>query len=178
MALTEATKTPGRGVTLYNVMFPIWFLIAFPVAWLVVLPVNFAVDSAVLLAGLTYLRIDGRRAIYLHSILKVVAFGFLADLAGSLLLFATVLSSSVVTGSRLLDDVQRAVSMNPWSHPLGFLIVTTAVTIAAALIYQLNLRFAFTGAKLDAKARRQLSAALAIVTAPWVFYVPSALLYR
>jgi hypothetical protein len=178
MALTDATGTLRRGVTLYNVMFPIWFLLVFPVAWLVVVPINFAIDSAVLLAGLSWLRIADKRGIYRRAILKVVAFGFLSDLVGSLLLLSTIASSSFLSRSDLLDDVQRAVSMNPWSHPLGLLIVTAAVAVAAVLIYTLNRRFAFTGAKVDASAKRRLCVALAIVTAPWVFYFPSALLYR
>ena len=172
------TKTRNHGITLYNVLFPIWFLLAFPVTWLIVIPVNFAVDSAVMIAGLSYLRVVGRREVYRRAIIKVVAFGFISDIIGSLLLFATVISSSFLPSSELLNDVQAAVAMNPWSHPLALLIVTAAVGVAGALIYALNFRFAFAGAKLDVRQRRWLCAALAVVTAPWVFYFPSGLLYR
>jgi hypothetical protein len=168
----------NRSITLYNVMFPIWFLLVFPVAWLVVVPANFVIDSLVLLAGLSWLGIDGKKDVYRRAIVRIVAFGFLSDLAGALLLFATVLSSSVLPTSQLLGDVQRAVSMDPWSHPLGLLIVTAAVAIAGALIYALNLRFALAGTKLAPPTKRRLCVVLAVVTAPWVFYVPSALLYR
>ena len=33
---------------LYNVFFPIWFLLLYPLSWIIALPVNFAVDLLVL----------------------------------------------------------------------------------------------------------------------------------
>ena len=169
---------PKRSITLYNVLFPIWFILVFPLAWIVVIPANFLIDSAVLVAGLSLLKIDGKRGIYRQTILKVVVVGFLSDLIGSSLLIATLFSSSILPHSQFLSDVQEAVSMNPWGHPLGLLIVTAAVALAGTLIYALNRRFAFRNVKIAAARKHALCLGLAVLTAPWVFYVPSALLYR
>ena len=47
-----------KNIKLYNVFFPIWFLLLFPVTWIIAMPVNFVIDSIVILLSLKFLKID------------------------------------------------------------------------------------------------------------------------
>ncbi len=74
---------------LYNVIFPVWLMVLIPPIILIVIPANFIVDSLVLLLGFKILSITDKLRNYKKCILKAWIFGFLVDIVGSLLLFAT-----------------------------------------------------------------------------------------
>ena len=38
-----------RDEKLYNVLFPLWFLLLVPISWLIVIPANFVIDPLALL---------------------------------------------------------------------------------------------------------------------------------
>ena len=73
----------NKPVRLYNVLFPLWFLMIFPVTWLIVLPGNFLIDSLVLIISLRVLKIAEWKSWYKRHILKVFGFGLLADAIGA-----------------------------------------------------------------------------------------------
>ena len=77
----------NKEVRLYNVLFPLWFLMIFPAAWLIVLPGNFLIDSLVLLISLRVLKIADRKSWYKRHILPIFGFGMLADVIGAAFLF-------------------------------------------------------------------------------------------
>ena len=60
-----------KNFKLYNVFFPIWFLLLIPITWLIAIPINFVVDSIVILLSLKVLKIDDSFKKYKKVIFKV-----------------------------------------------------------------------------------------------------------
>lgn len=156
--------------TLYNVLFPIWFLILFPIGWIVVLPANFIIDSLVLLISLKLLKISGIKQIYKKTILKVWCIGFAADLTGACILFVASDTSS------FWSEYLRSVSWNPFDNWYAILYVCFAIIVSGIVIYFANLKISFSGLDLSLRNRRIAALALAIVTAPYVLLYPSSLM--
>jgi len=162
-----------KQVTLYNVLFPIWFLLIFPIAWLVVLPVNFVIDSLVLLIALKLLPVEDIKDVYKKSVVKVWLCGFAADIAGAGLLFATQLD----LGNWWYEYITSPVARNPFDNWYSFFYVLLAVALAGFLIYFFNTKFCFSQTDLTPKTIRRIALALAILTAPYVLLAPSQLTY-
>jgi hypothetical protein len=139
---------------LYNVIFPIWFLMLFPVAWLVIIPCNFLIDSLVLILSMIILKINDLKEVYKKSIIKIVLFGFLADIIGAgLLLLVCYLFE-------LTDEIY---------------ITLPAMVISAILIFAFDYFISFK--KFDKKNRLKLSIIYAVVTAPYTFLIPMSWSY-
>lgn len=171
---TQADRKKGNGVRLYNVIFPVWFLLLFPIAWLYALPANFILDSIVLLLALKILKVEEAGTIYKKTILGVWAFGFIADILGSVFL----LISQLDLGQWWQEQVTMPVILNPWQTIPAFLLVMIALAMAAYLIYILNDKFLFSKfTQLGYKAKR-ICLILAICTAPYLFLVPTDFFYH
>ncbi len=139
---------------LYNIIFPIWFLMLFPIAWLVIIPCNFLIDSLVLILSMIILKINDRKEVYNKSIIKIVLFGFLADIIGAgLLLLVCYLFE-------LSDEIY---------------ITLPAMVISAILIFVFDYFISFK--KFDKKNRLKLSIIYAVVTAPYTFLIPMSWTY-
>lgn len=158
---------------LYNVLFPIWFLIFVPTSWLIVLPANFLIDSLVLLVALKLLGHDLKTG-YKRAVLKVWLFGFLADLIGGLLLLA---GTFLQENSWWYHNIAAPISSNPFGSPLALLFILVVVAISAACIYVLDLKVAFRKLDLDKQQKHRAALAFALITAPYAFFLPSTLLY-
>jgi len=93
---------------IYNVVFPIWFLLLFPLAWLIVMPVNFLIDSIVICLALKFLKTDDILQRYKEVIVRVFLFGFLADFIGSVFLLAfTILVGRLEENVKLLSKLKE-----------------------------------------------------------------------
>ena len=145
-----------RGIRLYNVLFPVWLLMLMPQLWWIVLPGNFLIDSLVLLISLRALNIADRRRWYRRHILKIYAFGLLADLIGAAFLLLMLLCEIASMGDE------------PW-------LTIPAMLLSAGLIFLFN--YFVTFRKEEKLVRRKLSLIFAIATAPYTFLVPSSWLY-
>lgn len=163
----------GTQTTLYNVLFPIWFLIIFPVTWLVILPANFIIDSLVILAMLKVLKTDQIKAIYKKVIIKVWVLGFTADLIGAAILLLT----QVMDGDWLYEYIIGPVAFNPWDNIYSLCYVLLATLAAGLFIYIFNKKIAFKKVDLSARKKHAIALAMAILTAPYVFLIPSQLTY-
>ena len=161
---------------LYNIMFPIWFLLVFPMTWLVIIPVNFIIDTIVILAGFKYLKVNNSYETYKKVILKIWIFGFLANIIGSVLLFLTGFLSDASQNS-LYSAITNQVAWNPFSSIGSSLIVLLAISVSMVLIYLFNYKISLKKVGLERKTAKKLAALLAIVTAPWILLFPSQLLY-
>lgn len=146
----------GKGVRLYNVLFPLWMLMLFPVTWLIVLPGNFLIDSLVLLIGLKWLKIPDAKAWYKRHILPVFGFGMLADVIG-----AAYMLGMMLRGLSGMGDEPR--------------MTIPALLISAVCIFVFN--YFVTFRKAEKPVRLRLALTFAIVTAPYTFLVPSGWLY-
>lgn len=158
----------------YNVFFPIWLIFLFPPIIFAVLIINFMIDSLVVTISLKKMKIEHAKTIYKRTILKTWIFGFLSDIAGVLCLIPVLF---INPNSPWWQDLQEAIIVNPFSHPIALLILCFAIFVAGVLIYFLNMS-AFKHTELSQSQRKKISLHLAIFTAPYFFLLPMVAIYQ
>ena len=168
-----------KEVRLYNLLFPIWLLLFIPSwLWLLLIPANYLLDRVVLRWSLGDLAEKGlfcRRHTW-----KICIAGFFADfLGGALMVGLFVLSALTDTEAErpFMDDLVFAVGFNPFSHPAAFVFVLLAVALTGAVIFLLD-RWILKRAGLAVEKAKHAALMLAVITAPYLFFFPSALLYE
>ena len=67
---------------------------------------------------------------------------------------------------------------SPFENIYAFLLVAIAVIIAGLCIYSLNLKNSFSKIDIEAKDKKKLAFYMAIFTAPYLFFVPSSVVYK
>ena len=164
-------------VRLYNVMFPIWLLWIFPQVFFLTLPVNLAVDAAVLFGALLALRRTDRRTIMKAVILRIWGYGYAADAAGVLwMLFGQSLFEKLMLGNTPGSGYYVSL-FDPLTHPASAAWALLGIAISGVLIFGLDWAVLESHTDLPSKAGKQVALALAIITAPWTFLLPSSWLY-
>lgn len=165
----------GNTVKLYNVFFPIWFLLLFPLTWIVVLPANFIWDSILLILACKFFKIPFEKAQYKKVILPIWFFGFLSDFIAAIPLIAMLF----FPGSSWFDDyIITPVMSNPFESPFALAYVALAVVLGGVCIYFLNLKISFKKWDILLREKQKISLILAVFSAPYLFFVPTVLLYR
>ena len=194
-----------QSITLYNILFPIWLLVWIPSPlWLLLVPLNFVIDYVVLYKSLPddvereKSVSDGvqgsksmpdaversknvpdsvpRKAFCNTYTWKICAAGFASDFIGSLFLFAAFM----ITSSHKLDSlrpISHGLGLNPFESLAAFLIVVCSILLAAYCIYRFDLHI-LKRAGLPEEQGRKSALWLAVVTAPYLFLLPSEILYR
>ena len=156
---------------LYNVIFPVWMLFLFPQIWLIALPTNLLIDCLVVLFTLMVLKHTQKKAVLKQVWWKIWLLGFAADFIGVAVLFpAMFLVSAVPDGIR---DLIEPVMYNCWKAPLAFLWTAAAVALAGVCIYFFDRRAMRSCAQLTDRERHLTALSLAIITAPWMFFIPT-----
>ena len=166
-------KDKHRCIKLYNLLFPIWLIIFIPsVLWFVLIPANYVIDRTVL-----YLSLKGhsqRTDICKRNAWRICLAGFLSDFIGSLFLVGCL--SSEGEADNAFNRALNAVGYNPF-HSIGsFLLVLFAIAIAGFLIYFFD-RKILTSYGLDIASARKSALWLAFITAPYLYFIPSHLIW-
>lgn len=167
----------NTGVKLYNLIFPIWLLWLIPTTWIVVLPANFLIDLAVVLLTLKFLHVSDAKKITKSIIVKVWVFGFIADFIGTAAMFmSNIIDFDYQThfGKWWYENITNAVSYNPFDSIYAFIWATVCVVITAYCIYFFNYKISLKKAELSNDLRKKLALSLSILTAPYIFYLPTA----
>ena len=162
----------------YNLLLPIWLLIFFPSwLWLLLIPPNYLIDRIVLMWSLGDMPEKG--LFCRNHNWKICLAGFASDYAGAILLFAL---NQLMFGMN--DDVNSFISkaadglmFNPFSNVLSFIIVIAAIAISAVCIYKLD-KSILIKAGLDIDQAKKSAIRLAIITAPYVYLIPSEWFYN
>jgi hypothetical protein len=167
-----------KGIKLYNVIFPIWLLLFFPPVILVTIVGNFIIDSLVICLCYFAFKLSDNLALktfYTGSIYKVWVFGFMSDLIGAAILFTTgILGDSL----GIPYEIYSAINFDPFSNPVALAIIVFAMAVSALLIFLLNYKVTFKKLIADRHMRLKLALAIAIVTMPWTFLLPTKWFYR
>lgn len=142
---------------LYNVIFPLWIIIFVPPYAFIPLVGNLLINGIVIYAMLRIHRIDVQKQFFVQRVLATWGFGFLADIAGAVLLYFC---------SEMLD-----VGVLIWSNPKDFLVYLGAVLFTGYLIYLFN-RWLFSRHPLTAPFAYKIGCAMGSITAPWMFMIP------
>jgi hypothetical protein len=161
----------------YNLLLPIWLLIFFPSwLWLLLIPANYLIDRIVLMWSLGDMPEKG--LFCRNHNWKICLAGFASDYAGAILLFAF---NQLMFGMN--DDVNSFISkaadglmLNPFSNVLSLVIVIAAIVLSAVCIYKLD-KSILTKAGLDIDQAKKSAIKLAIITAPYVYLIPSEWFY-
>ena len=162
----------------YNLLLPIWLLIFFPSwLWLLLIPPNYLIDRIVLMWSLGDMPEKG--LFCRNHNWKICLAGFASDYAGAILLFAL---NQLMFGMN--DDVNSFISkaadglmLNPFSNVLSLVIVIAAIVLSAVCIYKLD-KSILTKAGLDIDQAKKSAIRLAIITAPYVYLIPSEWFYN
>ena len=86
----------------------------------------------------------------------------------------------MITSSHKLDSlraINHGLGLNPFENAVSFLIVVVAILLAAYCIYRFDLHI-LKRAGLSEEQGRKSALWLAVVTAPYLFLLPSEILYR
>lgn len=161
---------------LYNLIFPVWLLWVFPITWLVILPANFMIDLLVVVLTMKFMKVEGIKQKAKVVILRVWGFGFLSDFIGTIgMLLAMLMDYDTQTkwGSWWYEYITSAVSYDPFYSIYSVLWITVCVLIAGICIYYFNLKWGLKKANLEFKQRKAVALSLAIITAPYLFYLPT-----
>lgn len=169
----------NNSVRFYNMFFPLWVLILFPMFWLVSMPFNFVVDSIVLLIGLKLVSSSKIWKNYSRSILKVWICGYIADMIGGGLMFLLAMKAHDFKGTfaEFLVPVTENVMMNPFKTVSSFIFVSVVVILTAILIYIFNYKICLKKTDLNQVQKKKISMLLAVLTAPYTFYLPTMNFY-
>lgn len=162
-------------VKLYNVIFPIWFLLLAPWTWAIVLPANFVIDLLVVACTMKYLKIEGTKSKVKSVIAHVWILGFVADIAGGMLMMM-VEHDIFGYDSALSDwwnDISYGVMYNPFDNVFSLLWVTICVVFTAVVIYFFNNMITLPKLNLPEEQRKKIALSLAIITAPYLFFLPT-----
>ncbi|WP_350453591.1 hypothetical protein [Slackia heliotrinireducens] len=163
----------------YNIMLPLWLLIFWPsYLWLLLIPLNYLIDRIVLKWSLKDMPEAG--AFCRRHTWKICLAGFASDFVGMLVLLVAFLVPTLVAdpsqSDALLDAIEYGIGFNPFSNIVAFLIVALAVAMSGLCIYTLD-RFILMRAGLDREQAKRSALRLALITAPYLYFFPSSVLY-
>ena len=164
---------------LYNVIFPIWFLLAIPLTWIFVLPANFIIDFLVIYITFRLLKQTNAFKFSKQLILRVWGFGFLSDIIGGLFMFLLLFIEEMLPRSNdwFYHELLSPVMYNPFESIWAVAYVIGCMIISSLCIYYLNRHFSFKNVNLDFRTQHILSLVLAVVTSPYVFLLPTTWFY-
>lgn len=154
----------------YNLLFPIWLIWLFPQVLVFVIPGNLLIDCAVLFLALLALKHPQKGAVIKKLWWKFWLLGFAADGVGVAWMFLGWLLA--IPFEDFWDDTLRYIMHNPFGHPLAFLWTLAGVALAGVCIYFFDKRAMGSCGLLDDRQRHAIALAMAVVTAPWLFFIP------
>lgn len=165
-----------REVRLYNMIIPVWLLWMFLPLFPWVLPVtllgNLLIDTAVLFCALLFLKCKDKGRLLKRLWWRVWLRGFAADAIGvAWLLLALILYEA---GGRDAFWIPWLVPVmyNPFAHPAAFLWTLAAVVLSGVCIYRFDRKAFQETPGLTPREAHIVALSLAIVTAPWTFFIP------
>ena len=150
-------------------MFPIWLLWLFPLTWIVILPGNFIIDLLVVVLTMKHLKVEDMKGKAKAVIFKVWIMGFVADFIGCIGMFLF----NLVEIKWVTNEFIAALNYNPFNHLGAFLWATFCVVVTGAIIYRFNYSWCLKKAELTEWERKKVALAMAVFTAPYMFYLPT-----
>ena len=166
-----------KDTRLYNVIFPIWFLLLIPQLWIVSLAGNFLIDLLVLYISMRILKVENRKENIKKTILKTWIIGFACDFVGGFGMFLASLIDidyNTPLGKWWYENLTNSVMYNPFDSIYGFLWTTLCVIITSVLIYVVNKKWCLKKLDISDEQKNKVALSFAIFTAPYFFYLPTA----
>ena len=164
---------------LYNVIFPIWLILFFPPVIFIALAGNYIIDSLVIIGCFYVFRLSAKQQVnaltfYKKSIVRVWLFGFLADILGAAILFVVGITGDYLS---VPNDISKGIWFDPFSNPAALCIILLVMLVSCLLIFFFNYKITFKKLIQDKKSRLLTALAMAVITAPWTFLLPTRWFY-
>lgn len=163
-----------KELKLYNVFFPLWFLVWIPsYLWLILIPLNYALDTAV--TWFTLKDLEDRKSFCIRNTWKICIVGFACDFVGSLIMLGISELAFTIDEGPFSDAISASMT-NPWSNPIAFAIAVVLIVLVAFMLYFFDKKVLIKAGLTVERAVRSAKW-IAIITAPYMFLFPSDLLY-
>ena len=174
-------------VTMYNLIFPV-FMLLWPPLWLMmpifgdlagglfvlgILLGNLAVDWLVTALAMRWQKIPNIKQKSLKALVPVWLSGFAADFVGGLFLFAVVFIDNDWISQNIEIYFYTSIYEGSWALAVTLL----AVALAGFCIYRFNMNWSLQQVDLTEQQRRRTALTLAVLTAPWLFLLPTDWFY-
>ena len=165
-----------KGLRLYNVIFPIWVLMFWPTPPVILLTLlgNLVIDGLVVFLTLLAMKHPAKGNVLRGCWWKVWLLGFLSDLIGALWLALGMLGAWALEagGAGWVSGFAMAMTLDPFRHPLALLWTAIGAASAGPCSYLFDRRVFRRVPELDQRQGRILALTMAVVTAPWLFFIP------
>lgn len=158
-----------KDLRLYDVIFPIWFMVILPQTWIFVIAGNFAIDTIILLLYLKIKRIENKKEIWKKSIVRIFLFGLVGDIAGGLLMIGETFIFDTIG----LHNISWCINYNPWGNIFALLYTLLCMAVSSIVIYKLDKKFALNKTSLDDCFKRKIALVFAFFTTPVTFLLPT-----
>ena len=160
---------------MYNILLPVWLIVFIPSwLWLILIPLNYLIDRIVLKWSLG--KKEDKGLFCRKHTWKVCIAGFVSVLAGVAILLAVSVILAQQADTEVYDKLFYGIYFNPFSSFFAFLIVAAAVAVSGVCIYFLD-RAILKRAGLSAEAAGRSALRMAVITAPYLFFFPTYILY-
>ncbi len=167
----------NKTIRLYNIILPIWLLVWFPTwLWLGLIPANYLIDSLVTCLSMKKLGIKGFRQKTRKHSWKVCLIGFFSDFVGAAFLLGVLYLTDIILPNEIGESISYGLSWKP--NLYSIIVILISIAISGVLIYELNRRMLKKDPELNKEQIRRIALNLAVFTAPYLFLIPSSLIYR
>lgn len=167
----------NKTTRLYNIILPIWLLIWFPTwLWLILIPVNYLIDFMVTYLSMKKLGIEDCKQKTLKHSWKICLIGFFSDFIGAAFLLGVLYLTDIILPNEIGESISYGLSWKP--NLYSILIILIAIAISGVLIYVLNRWMLKKDPELSKEQIHRIALNLAVFTAPYLFLIPSSLIYR
>ena len=89
-----------------------------------------------------------------------------------------MLISQFIPGDFWYENILSNLVWNPFDNILSFIYCLIALLISGIFIYLLNKKITFKNLNINSKIKTKIALCLAIVTAPYLFLLPSSIIYK
>ncbi|MEB3025812.1 MULTISPECIES: hypothetical protein [unclassified Parvimonas] len=156
---------------------PIWFFYINPIFWIVIIPITTILCSTVVYISVLYLKIYNPFKMLKKIIVKTTFFCFLCDImVVGLILLGTMATENLINPKSDFYNWYESLRASIYGKPLDniFAILTLGVLILLSRIinYKLNKRYTFSKLDIEEENKKKLALAIAIFTAPYIFFFP------
>lgn len=160
---------------LYNLIFPLFFLVLFPPFWIAILPANFIIDFIVVYFTMKYLKILNPLDKVKSVIFKVWIFGFLADIIGSVAIVNMARMDKIlkIDSDYWYKNVYNNVAYSPTKNIYAFLIILVGLIITALCIYFFNYKISLKKLDVTELEKKKIALSVAIFTTPYIYFMNS-----
>ncbi len=165
-------------VKLYNLLLPIWLVVFIPsFLWLLLIPANYLLDRIVLKWSLGDMQDKG--LFCRNHNWKICLAGFLSDFIAAVFLFALnqIMCGIDEDSLTIIGRAADGMMFNPLSNILSFIIVCISIALAAVCIFFLD-KGILIRAGIGPEQAKRPAIRLAVITAPYLYLIPSELFHK